>query len=70
MEQEALVLEIPAHLTEVLCGSKGEHLKGMEEAVGYRIFIYANRNMNEEAFAIRFLGTREEAGKRLERLKK
>ncbi|WP_413379468.1 Rne/Rng family ribonuclease [Alkalihalobacillus sp. 1P02AB] len=69
-DQEAIVIEIPSKVQTVLLGEKGQHLKRLEEALAYRILIYPNKAMNEEAFSIRYSGTLEEAAHRLEQLKK
>ncbi|MCM3759779.1 Rne/Rng family ribonuclease [Alkalihalobacillus oceani] len=69
MVEEALVLELPSHVATVLFGAKSEHLKRLEEALGFRILVFPNRKMAEENFAIRFIGTLTEASAQLERLK-
>ncbi len=69
MDEDALLLEIPSKIAKVLFGQKGEHLKRLEEALGFRIFVYANRLLPEDKFAIRFIGNKEDATEQLERLK-
>ncbi|KHF40932.1 RNAse G [Halalkalibacter okhensis] len=69
MDEEALVLELPAPVSTVLFGQKGEHLKRLEEALGFRILVYPNKRLQEEKFSFRYIGTLDEAIARLERLK-
>lgn len=66
---EALVLELPSSVSTVLFGTKGEHLKRLEEALGFRILVYPNKKMAEESYAIRYVGEMVEATAQLERLK-
>ncbi|KMK74825.1 RNAse G [Alkalihalobacillus pseudalcaliphilus] len=68
-DQEAVVIEIPSKVQAVLVGEKGEHLKRLEAALGFRILIYPNKALKEEAFSIRYAGSLEEAVLRLEQLK-
>ncbi|WP_418200317.1 Rne/Rng family ribonuclease [Alkalihalobacterium sp. APHAB7] len=70
MDHEALVLELPPHISQVLRGNKDEHLKRLEEALHYRILIFENREMTEQQYEIPFLGSLEEAKNKLERLRK
>ncbi|GAE31156.1 Rne/Rng family ribonuclease [Halalkalibacter hemicellulosilyticus] len=67
-EHEAIVVELPASILSVFSGSNGKHLKRLESALGVRILLYPNKRLVKGAL-IRFLGTLEEAGKRLEHLK-
>ncbi|GAE36778.1 cytoplasmic axial filament protein CafA and Ribonuclease G [Halalkalibacter akibai JCM 9157] len=69
MAEEALVLELPSSVATVLFGAKSEHLKRLEEALGFRILVYPNRRLQEESFAIRYIGEMAEASAQLERLK-
>ncbi|MFC0557804.1 Rne/Rng family ribonuclease [Halalkalibacter alkalisediminis] len=69
MAEEALVLELPPSVATVLFGAKSEHLKRLEEALGFRILVYPNKKLTEESFAIRYLGEMAEATAQLERLK-
>ncbi|WP_100373624.1 Rne/Rng family ribonuclease [Bacillus sp. FJAT-45037] len=70
MDHEALLIELPSTVTTVLAGAKGDLLKQLEEEVGFRIFLSPNKQMSEESFAIRYMGSIEEATSQLERLKK
>ncbi|WP_236034956.1 Rne/Rng family ribonuclease [Alkalihalobacterium elongatum] len=70
MDHEALVLELPPHVSEVLRGKKDEHLKRLEEALHFKIFIFENRDMIEQQYGIPFMGSQLEAQKKLERLMK
>ncbi|GAE27684.1 cytoplasmic axial filament protein CafA and Ribonuclease G [Halalkalibacter wakoensis JCM 9140] len=69
MSEEAIVLELPAVISTVLFGQKGEHLKRLEEALGFRILVYPNKHLQEEKFSIRYIGNMNEAVAQLERLK-
>ncbi|WEG16088.1 Rne/Rng family ribonuclease [Alkalihalophilus pseudofirmus] len=69
MDHEAILIELPSAVSAVLAGPKGELLKQLEEATGFRILLMPNKHMPEEAFAIRFMGDLEEAASQLERLK-
>jgi ribonuclease G len=69
MAEEALVLELPSNVATVLFGSKSEHLKRLEEVLGFRILVYPNKRLTEEYYAIRYVGEMAEATAQLERLK-
>ncbi len=69
MDIEAIVLELPSKISPVLFGEDGNHLKRLEKAVGYRILAFPNKTMSEENYAIRYIGSMDEAAKQLERLK-
>ncbi len=69
MAEEALVLELPSSVSTVLFGIKGEHLKRLEEVLGFRILVYPNKKLTEESYAIRYVGEMSEATAQLERLK-
>ncbi|WP_066153082.1 Rne/Rng family ribonuclease [Halalkalibacter krulwichiae] len=69
MDNEALVLELPSSVATVLFGAKSEHLKRLEEALGFRILVYPNKRLLEEQYAIRYIGEMTEATAQLERLK-
>ncbi|NEU29764.1 Rne/Rng family ribonuclease [bacterium LRH843] len=69
MDDEALVLELPSTVSPVLFGEKGEHLKRLEETLGFRILVFPNKKLKEEKFSIRYIGDLQEAIAQLERLK-
>ncbi|WP_227936723.1 Rne/Rng family ribonuclease [Alkalihalobacillus deserti] len=69
MVEEALVLELPPAVATVLFGVKSEHLKRLEEALGFRILVYPNKKLNEESYSIRYIGDMAEATAQIERLK-
>ncbi len=69
MDEDALVLEIPSRIAPVLFGTKGEHLKRLEVALGFRIFVFANRLLAEDKFEVRYIGSQEGAVEQLERIK-
>lgn len=66
--EEAVVVEIPSVVSTVFAGQKGEHLKRLEQALGFRILIYPNKRLLEGP-VIRYIGDMEEASRQLERLK-
>ncbi len=70
MDHEALVLELPPHIAEVLRGKKDEHLKRLEEALHFKILLFENREMTEQQYEIPFMGSLQEAKNKLERLTK
>jgi ribonuclease G len=69
MVEEAVVLELPSAVAPVLFGQKGEHLKRLEETLGFRILVYPNKTLQEENYAFRYIGSFTEAITQLERLK-
>lgn len=69
VDAEAIVLELPSAVYPILFGVKSEHLKRLEEILGYRILVYPNKHLQEEKYGIRYIGTLAEAAVQLERLK-
>lgn len=68
MEEEALVLELPTFVANVIKGEKGENLKKWEEKLQFRLYLFENEKMGEHEFAIRFIGTKKEAQERVKNL--
>lgn len=62
---DAIVVELPADVAPVLL----DHVKQLEESLGYRIFVYANETLADGDYFIRYVGEEEEAIRQLERLK-
>ncbi len=64
MEEEAILLEVPPYVATVLYGENFTHLKELEEAVRYKLFIIENTLMKEEEFSIRYVGNVADAKKK------
>ncbi|MBU8905025.1 Rne/Rng family ribonuclease [Desertibacillus haloalkaliphilus] len=70
MDDEALLLEVPPHVATIIKGENDEHVKALEEAFHYHIYIYSNEKMTEHDYEIRFIGEDEGAKQRLLQLEK
>lgn len=66
MDDEAMIIELPRRVADVLRGENDVHLKRLEEALMFRIFLVGNRDEREQTFSINYIGSLKEAKQRYE----
>lgn len=65
MDSEALLVEVPPSVAPILKGEKDVHINRLQETLHYQIFVKANPWLNQNDFAIRFIGSEEEVKSRI-----
>ncbi|RXI98392.1 Rne/Rng family ribonuclease [Anaerobacillus alkaliphilus] len=65
MDSEALLVEVPPSVVSIIKGEQEKHLTQLEEVLNYRIFLKPNPWVAPNDFAVRFIGTVEEAELRM-----
>ncbi len=57
MDDEAILIEVPPTVVQLLKGEKDQHLAQLEKALFFKIFVKANPLLEPNEFAIRFVGS-------------
>lgn len=65
MDSEALLVEVPANVAEILNSAKGEYLNKLADNLHYHIFVKINPALAPNDFMISFVGSDEEVQRRI-----
>lgn len=65
MDSDAILVEVPPTVVPIIKGTKDEHVKRLENALHYQIFIKPNPELAPNDFAIRFVGSVEDVVSRM-----
>lgn len=65
MDSEALLVEVPANVAQILNSAKGEYLNKLANNLHYQIFVKTNQALAPDDFTISFVGSVKEVQSRI-----